>query len=161
MRSRCRLTIYKLMETLDMKRQADALFEPPGSNRGYGSGEVLQCLVAMQYAGATGLSGVARLQDEKQLLELGGMNRIPSADALSRWLRQHGEAAVSHLQMMGRKCVELALNELRLQQLTLDVDASLIHCQKKGAAWSYKGQRGYSPMFGTLAETSQVVGMRF
>ena len=104
----------------------------------------VRCCCVWSPCNTTELSGVARLQDKKRLLGLGGMNRIPSADALLRWLRQHGEAAVSHLQAMGRNSVELALNELRPQQLTLGVNASLIHCQKKGAAWTYKGQRGYS-----------------
>ncbi|MCY4275544.1 MAG: IS1380 family transposase [Gammaproteobacteria bacterium] len=42
-------------------------------------------------------------------------------------------------------------------QVTLDIDATVIHAKKKSADRTYKGKRGFTPMVGHIAETSQVV----
>ena len=47
------------------------------------------------------------------------------------------------------------------QAVTLDIDASEVIADKKDTMWTYKGNRGYMPMIGHVAETGQVVAYDF
>ena len=44
---------------------------------------------------------------------------------------------------------------------TLDIDVTLVMAEKQAAAWTYKGERGYAPMVGHLAENGLVIGDEF
>ncbi len=74
----------------------DARFErpvpEPGSNRGLRPGAYLATFMLMMHEGSRHLSGVAQLREERPLLELLGIRRLPGDDALGRWLRRQGAA---------------------------------------------------------------------
>ena len=160
--SRAGLTVVlRVLRVLGIADWAERLFPPPGSNRGYRAGTIIETLILMFCEGAASLDEVRVLHQEQRLLRWGGLSKIPSSHTLSRWLRRQGVAAVPKLMQMSRPLIAMALRQLRVTCLTLDIDASVFHCKKKSATPTYLGRTGYTPMIGTIAETRQVVGYEF
>jgi hypothetical protein len=60
-----------------------------------------------------------------------------------------------------RQVLRRALNREETTDYTLDIDATQIVAEKKDAKWTYKGERGYMPLVGHLAENGLVVSHEF
>lgn len=155
------LTLVKVLQALKLEQQANRLFPPPGSNRGYQSGEILNTFIMMLNEGGKCLEDVRYLQAERELLELEGIDKIPDADTLGRWLKRYGESGIPIVRSINRTVLGAALEMLGYQQVTLDIDATAILANKSGTKWTYYGERGYMPIVGTLAQSGQVVAVDF
>src|SRR5271169_5727364 len=57
--------------------------------------------------------------------------------------------------------VRRALNRDTITDYTLDIDATQIVAEKEGAKMTYKGERGYMPIVGHLAENGLIIGEEF
>jgi hypothetical protein len=87
---------------------------------------------------------------------------MPSADATGDWLRRMGTPqGLAGLAIVNRHHIRRALNRDPTTAYTLDIDATQIVAEKREAKWTYKGERGYMPMVGHLAENGLVLGDEF
>lgn len=69
---------------------------------------------------------------------------------------------LSGLQRVQEGCVRAIFERKRdLRVATIDQDATIIESEKRGAAWTYEGTRGYQPMVALWAEASLIVADEF
>ena len=76
------------------------------------------------------------------------MPQVPKADSIGKWLRRHGLLDVYALERIQRHLLAGFLKGR--DEMTLDIDASLIFNQKSIAESTYKGAPGFSSMLGHL-----------
>lgn len=113
-------------------------------------------------AGGRSLEDLRTLRAEAGLLGLLKLDAVPSSDSLGDWLRRMGcGPGLAGLADVQRRILAYALAEGDCTAHTLDIDATQIVAEKEAAHWTYKGEQGYMPMVGHLAETGLVVGDEF
>ena len=118
----------------------------------------------MLAGGGRTLEDLRALRGDDGLRSLLHLNEMPSSDATGDWLRRMGakeSGGLAGLQQVNR-CVfrRLLRNDERLGY-TLDIDATQIVAEKREARYTYKGEKGYMPLLGHIAETGLVVGFEF
>jgi hypothetical protein len=92
---------------------------------------------------------------------------MPSSDATGDWLRRNGRAGATEgdglagLQRVNRGVFRRLLRRDDRTSYTLDIDATQIVAEKREAHNTYKGETGYMPMVGHIAELGLVVGHEF
>src|SRR5208282_6209384 len=87
------------------------------------------------------------LRAEQGVLKQLGLEELPSTDAVGDWLRRTGSRGVEAL---GPVNVELVASLLAAgpEEVTLDVDATIIEAEKQEAEWTYAKVKGYQPLVG-------------
>ena len=65
------------------------------------------------------------------------------------------------LSRVQRRLLHKLLRKEDRSEYTLDIDATQIVAEKETAKWTYKGEKGYMPLVGTLAENGLIVGEEF
>jgi hypothetical protein len=130
----------------------DKEFEAPGSGRGYKASEVIKPLVWLLSAGGRSLEHLRELREEQEVLSKLGLERIPDGGTTGDWLRRHG--ARGGAEAASRVNEEMISEYLDRQdeEITLDVDATIIEAEKREAQWTYKKTRGYQPMMAYVNE---------
>ncbi len=141
-----------------LRRLVDRYLPEPGSNRGSAPSVFVDSLVLMLQGGGRYLEDVRELEREQALMKLIDREQIPDADSLGDWLRRMGDLKQGQTGLMGLGQVRDVLNERILRrdgivEYTLDADAMQVEAEKREAAWTYQGVKGYMPMLGFLFET--------
>ena len=127
----------------------------PGSNRGYKPWEYTEAMIYMLMAGGSSLEDIRELRREEELLKEIGLRRLPSSDAMGLWLRRmEALGGLQGLEKVVKQINERIMRFEGRQEYTLDVDATEVVAQKQEAAYTYKGNKGYMPVFGFLYENS-------
>jgi hypothetical protein len=145
--------------------------------RGLPASQMVESLLALWAAGGERAEDLDQLRQDGALALLLG-HALPAAQTARDFLAQFHEDDVPLLQA-GRASVpgeSLALHglakanaELVLdlqarkpkQVATLDVDATIIHCDKRAARRTYDGHRGYQPVLALWAEQDVIVADEF
>lgn len=155
------LCVAELMRQVGFSSWVERDFPKPGSNRGYSPAEVVTLWMLMLHEGGRCLEDVRHLREDKALRKLLGLRRLPSADMLGDWLRRLGkdEVGIDALVKINRRLLALALRGCA--EVTLDIDATPVLCDKREAQRTYLGERGYMPMLGHIGETGQAAGCEF
>lgn len=87
---------------------------------------------------------------------------IPSESAIGDWLSRLGKnGGLDGLQRVQSNLISMALNNEKQTDYTLDIDATQIISHKDSATYTYKGEKGYMPMIGHIAENGLVIGDNF
>jgi hypothetical protein len=163
------LLTYESILGLGLDRQIERELPQPGSNRGFRPSEYTVPLMLMQHAGGQKLEDIGKLRADQALKDVlkqaktKGKGVIPSSDAAGDWLRRmggkkraNGRADGVGLMGLGRVqgwfCNRI-LDELGVDEVTLDADATVIAADKEEADWTYKKVKGFQPMLGYVAET--------
>jgi hypothetical protein len=119
-------------------------------------------LVLMLQGGGRSLEDLRMLRADEGLRSLLNLHVVPSSDAVGDWLRRMGDGeGVDGLSRVVRESVRRWLKKEERNEYTLDVDATQIVAEKETAHWTYKGEKGYMPLVGTLAENGLIVGDEF
>jgi len=146
---------------MKLKEEINRHLPPPGSDKGFRPGVYVQPLVLMLHGGGRSLEDVRMLAGDDGLKPLLGM-RVPSPDGIGDWLRRMGDRkGLSGLRMVHKKQLKWALKREDTKDYTLDIDATQIVAGKHDAHVTYKGEKGYMPMVGHLAENGLVVHDEF
>src|ERR1019366_9381385 len=85
------------------------------------------------------------------------LDEMPSSDASGDWMRRMGaneSGGLAGLQRVNRCVFRRLLRDDERADFTLDIDATQIVAEKREARYSYKGEKGYMPMVGHIAEKS-------
>jgi len=152
----------EFIHALDLPRQLDRVLPGPGSAAGYQPSQFVEPLLLMLHGGGKALEDLRQIRQDVGLCELLRLTQMPSADATGDWLRRMGKnGGLTGLAAMNQQMVRRGLNQEERSDYTLDIDATQIVAEKRDTARTYKGERGYMPMVGHLAENGLVIGDEF
>lgn len=152
----------EFLAAVKLRRWINKRLGRPGSGAGYNPSEYVLPLVLMLQGGGRTLEDLRQVEMDDGLRELLRIRRFPSTDATGDWLRRMGSSdGLSGLEGVNREMLRQALVRDERVGYTLDIDATQIVAEKQGAKWTYKGEIGYMPMVGHLAENGLVVGEEF
>ncbi len=137
----------------------------PGSAAGYSPSVHVLPLVLMLAGGGRTLEDLRVLRrDEGLRALLPQLNEMPSSDATGDWLRRLGakeSGGLVGLQHVNGSVFRRLLLSDEGVDYTLDIDATQIVAEKHEAHYTYKGEKGYMPMVGHIAELGVVIGHEF
>jgi len=136
----------------------------PGSAAGYDPSAHILPLILMLAGGGRTLEDLRVLRHDEGLRLLLRLNEMPSSDATGDWLRRMGakeSGGLAGLQRVNRCVFRCLLRNDERTDYTLDIDATQIVAEKREARYTYKGEKGYMPMVGHIAETGLVIGHEF
>ena len=155
------LAPLQLMQSLGFAHCIDQYFQAPKRKSGFPASTYLQSIILLLHSGGTRLDDIRILRNDAALVSLLDIPCFPSSRAVGAWLHR-----MSKEQGIGK--AQQAVNQHLLQatlgnckSLTLDIDATEVIAHKSTALWTYKGNKGYMPMLGHIAETGQVVAYDF
>ena len=148
------------INTLNLSNVIDKHFPALGSNRALKASIFINTLVLSQHEGGKCLDDVTHIAKDKAL----GMlinQQTPTTQAIGTWLRRLGKdnQGIKALSKINKTLLSAAL--CNCKNITLDIDASEVIANKTSAQWTYKGNKGYMPMVGHIAQTSQIVATDF
>lgn len=134
----------------------------PGSPRGYDPAKFVHPLVLTLNGGGRSLEDIRQIKNDTGLQDLLRIDAVPSPDATGDWLRRMGGGdGLSCLGTVNTTYIRRTLNLEERSDYTLDIDATQIVAEKQEALFTYKGEKGYMPMVGHLAENGLVIGDEF
>jgi hypothetical protein len=135
-----------------------------GSAAGYDPSAHVSSLVLMLVGGGRTLEDLRVLRCDDGLRCILRHDEMPSSDASGDWLRRMGASESGGLAGLHRvnRCVfrRLLRNDER-RDYTLDIDATQIVAEKREARYTYKGEKGYMPMVGHIAENGLAIDHEF
>lgn len=135
-----------------------------GSAAGYDPSAHVSPLVLMLAGGGRTLEDLRILRRDDGLRCVVGLDDMPSSDASGDWMRRMGaneSGGLAGLQRVNRCVFRRLLRADERTDFTLDIDATQIVAEKREARYSYKGQKGYMPMVGHIAENSLAIDHEF
>jgi hypothetical protein len=136
----------------------------PGSVVGYMPSAHALPLLLMLAGGGRTLEDLRVLRKDDGLRSLLQLAAMPSSDATGDWLRRLGaqeSGGLAGLQRVTRGVSRRLLRRDDRTGYTLDIDATEIVAEKRAAHHTYKGEKGYMPMVGHIAELGVVIGHGF
>jgi len=154
--------IGEYAHALDLPGVLDRELPGPGSGAGYAPSKFVMPLVLMLQGGGRSLEDLRQIREDAGLRDLLGLESMPSTDATGDWLRRTGVSrGLSGLDAVKRDQLRRGMKRDGLTDYTLDLDASQIVAEKQEAKLTYKGEIGYMPIVGHLAENGLIVGDEF
>ncbi|HEX9719784.1 MAG TPA: IS1380 family transposase [Ramlibacter sp.] len=152
----------EFLPALGLARWLDEALPEPGSARGYAPSAFVVPLVLMLHGGGRSLEDLRQVRQDEALRELLHLEELPSADATGDWLRRMGAGpGLAALGAVHRRVLAWGLRRMKQREFTLDIDATQIVAEKQEALRTYKGEVGYMPIVGHLAENGLIVGEEF
>jgi len=117
--------------------------------RGYTIAEKIASLVSLLASGGNALDHIEMLRREKALSLFLSMENLPAPTTLGETLRKIGEHPlyIARLSRIISKVINRVIERRGLKRITFDLDASLIESYNRGARFTYKGFKGYDPIF--------------
>jgi len=136
----------------------------PGSAAGYDPSAHILPLVLMLAGGGRTLEDLRVLRHDDGLRCVLHLDEMPSSDASGDWLRRmgaNGSGGLAGLQRANRCVFRRLLRNDERTDFTLDIDATQIVAEKREARYTYKGEKGYMPMVGHIAESGLAIDHEF
>lgn len=150
------------VHAMNIPNEVNNKLPKPGSGRGYQPAQFIEPLVLMLHGGGRSLEDLRKIKMDTGLRRILNLSAMPSSDATGDWLRRMGSGkGLVALQTVNSSIIRRTLNRESLSTYTLDIDATQIVAEKYDAHFTYKGERGYMPMVGHLAENGLVIGDEF
>jgi hypothetical protein len=147
---------------LNLKHLCARYLPAPGSAAGYSPFAFAFPLQLLFNGGGHSLEDLRMIERDWALREALGLDELPSTDAVGDWLRRMGcGVGLRGLERINQRVVERELAKEEGSDYTLDTDATIIEAEKRSAAMTYKGMKGYSPLVSHLAENGLVLDAEF
>jgi len=150
------ICLAELIDKINLSTMIDNIGRELKSNNAIKHSEYILSYVFALHAGADNLSDLSILTKDKALMQILGFARAPTASAFGKWLKKNSESLI--VDKLLSYLLELSLGKCK--KVTLDIDATYILSFNKDALYGYIG-KGYMPMIGTIAETSQIIAIDF
>lgn len=152
----------EFIQGLGVNRWLQQEMPKPGSGHGYEATAYVTPLVLILNGGGRSLEDMRTLKSDSALSTLLKLGTLPSTDAVGDWLRRTGAGeGLAGLSRLNQRIVATQIRRSGITAHTLDGDASQIIAEKKAAHFTYKGEQGYMPMIGHLAEAGVVIHDEF
>jgi len=147
--------LCELADRAGIIRQLDSIPRLFERTRGFCISDYIMGLALTLIAGGEGLDDSRLLRGDAGLRQL-IFPVLPAANSIGRFLHRFTDRSLHHL---GEVATAIALMSVKSKQdLTLDIDSTLIESEKKAARKTYKGFVGYNPMLAWLAEPNVFLG---
>jgi hypothetical protein len=140
----------KIAEQIGLTDLIKIYFSKPGSNKGIRAYDYIMSIMLMLIGGGKYLEDIREIRMDKGLQKLSGIKRVPSPDAIAKWLRKE-ENAIGLKRMIGYLNKEVLKRDIG-NEYTLDVDATIIETEKNDATMTYKGIKGNSVLLSFIPE---------
>lgn len=150
--------IEEIIIQLKLRVLIDRLFPKGGSNRAIKASDYITTLMYMHMDGAVHLEDVNHLHSDEAFQEMLKEMKLPTSDAIGDWLRRVGSKETENLLWLVMQRILAVVDK---PGSILDIDATIIESEKADAQKTYKGNYGYQPLLGIIAENSMVVGSDF
>jgi hypothetical protein len=153
----------EFMLSLNLSNDIDRLLPKPGSAVGYFPSNFINPIILMLQGGGKTLEDLRQIRLDTALQKILGIEAVPSSDAAGDWLRRMAEKSrgLKGLERVSRLILRRTLNQEAAIEYTLDIDATQIIAEKREAKVTYKGEVGYMPIVGHLAENGLIIGENF
>ena len=152
----------EFLHSMHVLNQIDINLPKPGSSAGYAASKFVEPLLLMLHGGGRSIEDLREIRADTGLRNLLGISEMPSSDATGDWFRRMGKSpGIDGLGDVNEIQIRRALNKESRSEYTLDIDATQIVAEKEGAQKTYKGEMGYMPMVGHLAENGLIIGDEF
>lgn len=154
-----------LFERLQLQHKLQQCFHHLPCKRQYPVARVVRLMVIHLLLGFRRLRDIEFYREDPIVRGVAGMKCLPSVSTLSRVLEQCDERSVQRLEEVSTELVQQRLAQEKLARITLDFDGSVLSTRRhaEGTATGYnrkrKGQRSYYPLFCTVAQSGQVLGV--
>ena len=164
--------IQQLMERLGVARALDAGVRVLHRCKWYTESDHILTVIYNMLTGGSRLSDINRLREDPGVQRVLGTERIPHAttvgDFLARFGEERNKVALSELREVGEALQQdefALLPRERRAMATIDMDSSIHEVygkKKEGADYAYDNTWSYNALYGTLAETGEVlyIGLR-
>jgi len=130
----------------------------PGNKKGFKPSVYVYSLLLMLHGGGRSLEDIRKIKDDKGLCKVLPLKLVPTPDAVGDWLRKMGDTGgLEGLLEVNCELLDWGMRKDKHDGYTLDIDATEIIAEKYEALWTYKGNRGYMPIVGHIAENSMVL----
>lgn len=110
-------------------------------------------LVLMLSGGGDTLDEVELIRQDPGLKKLLGTT-LPAPNSVGEFLRRFDRSSAYDLSLISSALARESLERLRLSEITLDFDSTLIESKKEEAAKSYAGYTAYNPLLVWIAEAN-------
>ena len=161
--------IRQLVERLGVAPAIDAAVRVLRRCKWYTESDHILTMIYNMLTGGSTLSDINRFRDDQGAKRLLGTERIPHATTTGDFLARFGEdrnaVALSELREVGEDLQQQSfamLPRVRREVATIDLDSSIheVYGEKKeGADFAYNNTWSYSVLYGTLAETGDLLYM--
>ena len=154
--------VGKFAEKVGLFDALDNHIEVKERDSGYSPSEALMSLVYVFLSGGDALDDIEVIRRDDALRLLLGYERFPHPTTLGRHLRRY---SLGHIRQVEKAIKEVRDNVFRdrfFKKITLDFDSSVWrgYGDKDGLRYSYKGVKGYNPLFCFVGETEECLHMR-
>lgn len=145
-------SVAEFCHAIDLAGQVRRHLPQPGSARGYEPYRFVLPLILTMIGGGEALDHTGRIANDRCLLKLLGLDKIPDPGTIGDWLRRTYELGYMGLRRVTLFLIGLVLASDPRTVYTLDADATAIESHKDEAKMTYKGFPGYMPMLANLGE---------
>lgn len=157
----------KCFASIDLKSRLRRCFEPVRPGKVFHPATVFLQLIVHLLLGFRELQDRRYYRDDPLVQRLRGLKRLPDVATVSRVRKQATAQSVEALRRFLRERVLDGLQRFQPARVTLDFDGSVLSTRRRaeGTAVGFnqkkKGARSYYPLFGTIAQTGQVLDFLF
>ena len=157
------IVFQKFFSAIHLRARLGTCFRHLASGKVFDRGAVFLQLIVHLLLGYRELQDCRHYRDDPLVKRFLGMKRIPDVATLSRMLKEANPKLVAKLRQLLRNLVLERVMSLALARITLDFDGSVQSTRRhaEGTAVGFnkkkKGARSYYPLFGTVAQTGQVL----
>ena len=146
---------------IGLDKRVEKIFPAPKSGRGFSAWEYIFPLLLTIHSVGSHLEDIRKIAEDKGLMKILGIKRVPSPDAVGGWLRRQGLSGANLMEILNREMARWNMEWEKRSEYTLDMDATLIEADKEDALYTYKGFKGYDPILGHLAENRLILSYEF
>lgn len=156
------LALYgEMYRAIGLDKEVNRVFPPPGSGAGFDANTYINPIVMMFIGGGKYIEDIRKVKADKGLRRICKMEKVPGGDAIGDWLRRDGKGKIEYMEIINKNLTRRGIKKAKVDGFTLDIDAMGIEADKREAAYTYKGNKGYMPIMGFLPEIDWCVGYEF
>ncbi len=154
-----------LFEKLQLQEKLEACCRHLPTKHYYRFARIVRLLIIHVLLGCRALRDIDFYKEDPLVQRIAGMKRLPSVPTLSRMMEEFDERSIEQLEGSNAEVVLCRLQAEKLARITLDFDGSVLSTGRRaeGTAVGFnrkkKGQRSYYPLFCTVAQTGEVLGV--
>ncbi len=135
---------------LGLLEEIKRIFPASRSNNHILPKDMIMSTVLMLCGGGRSMEDIRQIAFDNGLRRLCGFKRIPSPDSIANWLNV--KENLSRLSVLSNYLNKKIINKSKINDFTLDTDATIIENKKLGYEMTYKGITGHSVLLSFLPE---------
>jgi len=148
--------LANVSEELGVLKDLDYFLPPKVRESGYSNSTSVFDLMSIPFSGAERIDDLEQLRKDQGLSRLLG-RKVMAPSTAHDFLRRIRYDGLDGLAEVRRRLLRRFARKTGLTTATVDCDASLFRSTGRNARMSYKGERGYMPMFSFWEEAGMVL----